>query len=295
MYLYIGIIFLICIVCSLFCFLRRKHAAKKVCDMTCEQKCSLIENLLFPFGYTYIKSQDIFSSSLDAWQKRFGYTAFYDHSASHFHMVFDALPVYFDYAGHTWLIEFWKGQYGINAGCEIGIYRSEHLLSKEEYSSELFHAVEEEEMLPLSFQLSHNHLLLAGLNKVHWWLTAFCTGHFANPKDLEMDISITFPNACMASAFTVALEAMGYDVSVCGLKVCFTFHRCHTCHHSCLARLYRRWIQWQNRLLCRFFLWFTRPFTCNLDRVLFLFEYLPPVFHRVFQIHRSSRKVRKQL
>ena len=33
-------------------------------------------------------------------------------------MVFETLPVYFDYAGKTWLIQIWKGQYGICTGCE---------------------------------------------------------------------------------------------------------------------------------------------------------------------------------
>lgn len=295
MYLYIGIILLICILCILLCLLRRKNAIEKVCHMTCEQKCCLMENLLFPFGYTYIRSQDIFSSSLDAWQKRFGYSAFYDRSASRFHMVFDALPVYFNYAGRTWLMEFWKGQYGINAGCEIGIYCSDRILDPAEYSAELFHAVREDEMLPLSFQLIHENLLLADLNQIHWWLTAFCTGYFAGPEDLKMEISVTFPNFCMASAFTTALEAKGYDVYVCGLKVCFDFNKCLECHFSRPARLYRRWIQWQNRLLCRLFLWFTKPFSSSLDRALFLFECLPSLFHRVFQIHRSRRKVRNQL
>ena len=33
-------------------------------------------------------------------------------------MVFETLPVYFDYAGKTWLIQIWKGQYGICTECE---------------------------------------------------------------------------------------------------------------------------------------------------------------------------------
>ena len=45
--------------------------------------------------YTYIPKGDFFSSALEAWQRRFGYAALYDKSASHFHMVFNALPVYF--------------------------------------------------------------------------------------------------------------------------------------------------------------------------------------------------------
>lgn len=68
-------------------------------------------------------------------------------------MVFNALPVYFDYDGRTWLIEFWKGQYGLHTGCEIGVYCSDRILRPAERSAELFHAVSDEELLPMSFVL----------------------------------------------------------------------------------------------------------------------------------------------
>ena len=68
--------------------------------------------------------------------------------APRFQMVFDSLPVYFNYRGRTWLIEFWKGQYGINAGGEIGIYHCDRLLSESEYRNAHFKAAGEEEMLP---------------------------------------------------------------------------------------------------------------------------------------------------
>lgn len=295
MYLYIGMILIVVVLLFVLGLVCRRSAVKKIFDMTCAQKCSLIENLTFPFGYTYIKKQDLFSSSLDAWQKRFGYTAFYDRSASHFHMIFDALPIYFDYDGRTWLIEFWKGQYGIHTGCEIGVYCADRVLSEDERQAELFHAVPEDEMMPLSLCLIHQDRCLARLDQTHWWLTAFLPGYFSNPEDLTMDACVTFPNAQMAHAFVTALEVKGYDICVCGLKICFTFHKCHECHFSRFARFYRRFIQWQNRMLCRLFLWITRPFLCSLDRVLFLFECLPHVFHRAFQIHCSSKEVRKQL
>lgn len=293
MYLSIGILLILCILCFVLCRLFRKNAAEKVSDMSQRQKDDLLENLVFPFGYTYLHDQDIFSSSLYAWQKRFGYSAFYDKSAPHFHMVFDALPVYFNYGGCTWLIEFWKGQYGIHSGCEIGIYKSDEILEKEDYCAKLFHAVEKEEMLPLSFRLTHNNILLASLEQTHWWLTAFCCGYFSNPAELKMENSITFPNTCMAHAFTNALESLGYDVCICGLKVCFTFDNCPNRPASCIQQLYRRQIQWQNRQLCRLFLWFTAPFTTTQDRVLFLFESIPALFHRILQIHKSPKNVRK--
>ena len=60
-----------------------------------------------------------------------------------FQMVFDALPIYFDYRGRTWLIELWKGQYGINTGAELGIYHADKILSESEYKTALFTAAED--------------------------------------------------------------------------------------------------------------------------------------------------------
>ena len=94
MYLYIGMILLLCVLLFVLSLLFRKAKAEKICKMSCPQKLQIIENLVFPFGYTYIPKGDFFSSSLEAWQRRFGYAALYDKSASHFHMVFNALPVY---------------------------------------------------------------------------------------------------------------------------------------------------------------------------------------------------------
>lgn len=37
-------------------------------------------------------------------------------------MKIDCEPIYFQYDGRRWLIEFWKGQYGITTGAEVGVY-----------------------------------------------------------------------------------------------------------------------------------------------------------------------------
>ena len=78
MYLYIGMILLICVLLFVLSLLFRKAKAEKICKMSCPQKLQIIENLVFPFGYTYIPKSDFFSSSLEAWQRRFGYAALYD-------------------------------------------------------------------------------------------------------------------------------------------------------------------------------------------------------------------------
>lgn len=288
MYLYIEIIGIILIICILFItlwILRSKRIIQTIDNMSYVKKCCMLENLVYPFGYTYEPDQDIFSSAMDAWQKDFGYTAFYDKAASHFQMIFHYLPVYFNYQNHTWLIEFWKGQYGIHTGAEIGLYKSDRILEPSEYDTEVFSAVTKDEMLPLSIELLERERLLVHLNKCHWWLTAFCPGHYANPQDLIVNASLTFPNQEMLSAFVDALEETicpDCRIFVCGLNISFSFIDDSVLHHP--------FALWQNKLLCRLFLWYTKPFSSSLDRVLYLFESLPFIFHRLLQIRKFKKR-----
>ena len=64
----------------------------------------------------------------DAWQKAFGYLDAYNRAAPYLSMVFDSYPIYFDYEGRTWLVQIWKGQYGICTGCEIGLYYTDGIV-----------------------------------------------------------------------------------------------------------------------------------------------------------------------
>jgi uncharacterized protein (DUF927 family) len=53
-------------------------------------------------GFAYSKQQDIFYSTLNAWQRSFGYSRLYDEAAAHFAMIVDSEPIYFDYDGKRW-------------------------------------------------------------------------------------------------------------------------------------------------------------------------------------------------
>lgn len=132
---------------------RRRQAVKKVCSMTAMEKCVLLNSLIKPFGYCYDEIQDIISSHKDAWQRKAGYTSLFDRYAPFWGMVFDYLPVYFPYQDRTWLIEFWKGQYGINTGGEIGVYCADRLLSEKEFPAAHFQAADNKAILSLSFCL----------------------------------------------------------------------------------------------------------------------------------------------
>ena len=76
-------------------------------------------------GFAYELKGDYFYSLMNCWQRKVGYCQLYDEAAPLFNMIMDCEPVTFSYAGKRWLIELWKGQYGITTGAEIGIYHTE--------------------------------------------------------------------------------------------------------------------------------------------------------------------------
>ena len=297
MYVTLFILFLIALVCMLFCHFRRK---KIICRIRCMdkcQKCSLLEELAAPFGYVYHCCCGFFSSTLDAWQKTAGYTWFYDYMAPRFQMVFDALPVYFDYREKTWLIEFWKGQYGINTGAEIGIYHADRILSKREYKTTVFAAAEEKEMLPCTLRLYKNGEELARLSERHWWLTAFLPGCFSKPAELCLEASICFPDEKMCEAFCRGLCQTGFDaekICVQGCSVSFVFHADADGHFGPLTRFHRWLSQCLNRIYCKLYIQVTKPFTCTADRILYLYYFLPVIFRRILRLHRFHRHCHKK-
>lgn len=292
------LVFILALFIPLFNHRRKKQICKKLCALSCEEKCRLVSDIIQPLGYCYIPRQDIFSTAVDAPQRSFGYTARFDRYAPYFNMVFDCLPVYFDYDGHTWLIEFWKGQYGINLGCEAGIYQADSLVTSAQQNRARFHSVEDAKMLPMSIRLYRHNTQLARLCAKHWWLTAFDMGLFANPEELSMDIQITFPNRRMLSAFVNALEADGRcRHHACGLRVTVRFAYCSSCALPFLKKLLCRFKQWENRLQCRLFRRLTKPFTTSLDRLLCLYFYLPFMFRRLIggrerrKCHRKCKRL----
>lgn len=293
MYVALFILLLFALLGMLFGHFRRK---KIICRIQCMdkcRKCSLLEELAEPFGYVYHCCCGFFSSTIDAWQKAAGYTWLYDYMAPRFQMVFDSLPVYFNYRGRTWLIEFWKGQYGINTGAEIGIYHADRLLSETEYRTAHFEAAGEEEMLSCSMQLCTEKGACVKISERHWWLTAFLPGYFSYPADLCMHISVTLHSHEMAEAFAQGLIRAGYcpdEICLCGrtvsfvfagsVKVCGFFRKLK----NCIAQFF-------NRFWCKIFRFVTRPFCRIGDRILYLYYFLPAAFRKMLRI-KKDRKTR---
>ncbi|MBQ2801787.1 MAG: DUF4474 domain-containing protein [Lachnospiraceae bacterium] len=287
---YFFVFLLLFVLCNmLFFHCRKRKIRKKICDMNTAEKCEKLTGIIEPLGYCYDVKQDVFSTALDAWQRNFGYTESYNYYAPHFNMVFDYEPIYFDYQDKTWLIELWKGQYGINTGAEVGIYYSDSYVPPALREHTLFHCVKDRDMLPMTLHLFQEDDSIAMLRKRHWWLTIFSMGVYNEPADLSANVSITFPTESMMNAFIEALNKKGYhknDICVCGLTVIFIYRSCSTCKAPLFRRFLCKYAQWKNRIFCKLFLWVTKPFSSSLDRALCLYYYLPFAFRRLLTIKR---------
>lgn len=293
MYFSIIIIIFLLLVFIVSAACRRRWAVKKVCSMSCSEKCELINSLIEPFGYCYNPSQDIISSRNDAWQRAAGYMSLFDRTAAYFNMVFDYLPIYFDYDEKTWLIELWKGQYGINTGAEVGIYHADCILTEKELSAAHFNAVDDSDMLPVSMILSKEKHLLAHIAKKTWWLTAFCMGQFSRPSQLFLEVSICFSNCDMMHNFLNALRQTGIPeqyIQLCGHKITFPFGRHINRPYSLWQRIVRAWAQFWNRIFCRIYLAVTSCFTLTVDRMLYLYYLLPFAFRRMLRPRKYRKK-----
>lgn len=297
MYIILSIILLLALLCLLLFHWRKKEIICRIQCMESWEKCELLNGLANPIGYYYSNRQDIFTSRVDAWQKQYGYGAVYDRAAPYFNMVFDSCPIYFDYEGRTWLIEFWKGQYGISTGSEVGVYCADRILAPSEYKNTIFHAVQEDEMLDITTHLWKDDRCIATLRKKHWWLTIFSIGQFGNPSRLTLDVSIEFPSPGMRDAFLKALFENGFDEehvyathTMAALR--FSGRRRNM---SFLKRIYCHYVQLKNRLFCKLYRFVTRPFSSSCDKLLYLYYYLPFIFRRMLRLRRYKKAPRKNM
>lgn len=179
-------------------------------------------------GFSYNPEKDIFYSTMNAWQKNFGYSRLYDVWSPIFRMIFDSEPIKFFYNDKNWLINFWKGQYGIVTGAEIGIYcTKEKMINK----NTLYLPIDDSEMLDMGFTLFRKGEEIIKIDARHWWLAAFKLGMFSKPKNLTMRINITFPNQEMLQAFLTSFEKLGYkskDYKILNNTFFFSFKKPRT-------------------------------------------------------------------
>lgn len=270
---------------------RREVCRRKICHMGREEKRKLLSELTAPFGFLYDAACDVFVSRVDAWQRREGYEALFDNLAPNFNMIMDVYPVYFDYRDKTWLIEFWKGQYGINTGAEVGVYHANRLIQKNQRKLVHYNAVSDEEMPLIGICLERRGQKLFSLKKYHWWLAAFKMGMFSQPEELLMYVTVTFSDTAAAMAFGQGLEEAGcLRYKVRGRRVMVAFDQFQKM--GGISAVHRKLVQCVNCFYCRLYQIVTYPFQMTEDRMLFLYELLPGCFRHMLRLHSFGRKVR---
>ncbi len=203
---------------------------------------SALGHLVYDAGFLYDPGQDIIYSRMDPLQRRFGYAYGYDAAALGMSAEIDCEPIFFDYEGKHWMIELWKGQYGLETGCEVGVYTRPINSTDPRYvlldatvgrrpgdnvpSHNLYYdCAEDADLLMLSATLHRNgeKVFSRGPEK-HWWLTGFKWGVFSESSELSVDVAIKLKDEAMCQAFQAAIKGRPYpNLKVEGTTVSFTF------------------------------------------------------------------------
>ncbi|MBR4451980.1 MAG: DUF4474 domain-containing protein [Clostridia bacterium] len=172
-------------------------------------------------GYKYNSDQDYYyCDSPNSWQKAFGYTRIYDLIAPYVLLEYDYARVHFTYEDIDWMIQFWKGQYGlIFYGSEVGVYYKDHDGKEDTYATH-YECAGEGDWPMIQTTMFHDENgdgnYVESLHTPYektWWSTGFKRGHLRQEEpatELRQQGIITFKSKEMAEAFADAFEDCGF-------------------------------------------------------------------------------------
>lgn len=274
---------------------RMRYAKRRVRERSREDKITELNRDLEPFGFFYEEEQDIICAEMNPWQREMGYCRLYDVAAPAMNMAIQSEPIYFNYNNRRWLIEFWKGQYGMTTGGEVGMYVTdkEDISIPGVFQGPFFSCVKDEERIPMELILYRNRKKLFERQELHWWLTAFAAGMFSKPKQLSMDIRLTFPNRMMQMAFVEGLREAGYregDYLIYRNTVQIHFAKPKTSQPYRKQKLWYELVQCMNRLYCSVFRKVTGNYVKTLDKIDYLRFLFPVLYRIVIQLGKPLRR-----
>ncbi len=239
-----------------------------------------------PFGFAYEPNQDVFYSRMNPWQRELGYCRLYDEASAAMSMIIDCEPITFEYNDKKWLIEFWKGQYGMNTGGEIGIYYTTgpNLNIPGIFNGTFYYCVQDEDCISMSFVLRKNGNLMFTRSAYHWWLTGFKLGEFSKPSELTMDITLDLYDRRMTYTFVNALMKIGYkeeEFSVQGSKVYIHFDKPHSPQPITRTVFTDFIMQRNNESFCKAYKRLTSDYTDTLDKLEILRRDSPEMYQQI--------------
>jgi len=251
-----------------------------------------LEEIIDTVGYAYNPDKDIFFSTMEAWQRKMGYCRLYDEAAAPLGMIIDSEPIYFSYGDKRWLIEFWKGQYGMTTGCEVGVYTSSwpDLNIPDVFNGTFYTCASDRERLYMQFYLKKNGETILSRKHKHWWLTGFKLGEFSEPSELMLDIYITLKDKRMRKVFVEAIEKVGYtsdEYEVRKNTVAIRFDKPHTKQPYTRTALTDSTVQQRNKMFCDQYQLITKDYSNLSDKLTAIKEQSPELYKEVLNIGKS--------
>ncbi len=182
-------------------------------------------------GFLFDPKEGCFYTSSDPWQRVVGYNEIFDVMGPYTLIDFDTVRLYFEHGNKDWLIQLWKGQYGlVFYGAEVGVYTKPKNREVKHYD-----AASDSEMLKMSMTfIEKEKVLFSGTRwnekftrpyGYYWWCTGFLPGNrYGKYENIKLDMRITMKDYEMLSGVTAALNKNGISYSVKGLDVYFVYN-----------------------------------------------------------------------
>lgn len=177
------------------------------------------------FGYLYEPKEKYFYTADDPWQRNIGYNSIFDVASPITLINFDTMRLRFEYGNKDWMIQVWKGQYGlIFYGAEVGVYTKPKDRKLMHYD-----CASDSELLKMSmsFYEYKNDSWQRRFTRPYgeyWWCTGFVPGNkHGNFDVLRLEIRITARDSVMLAGIKEALKQNGVSAKVSGMDVYFTY------------------------------------------------------------------------
>lgn len=247
-------------------------------------KFERINKILLSNGFAYSPDGDYFFMLPDCRQRDYGYCRFYDDTASDDGMIIDCESIYFSYGGRRWLLELRKGQYGLSAGAEAGIFAAsaEDVHIPDVLDGPLFESLPDKELLPIDLCIYRKGQLAARRKEKHWRLAIFLPGVFCKPQDLAVKATITFPNREMQKACLEGIKSAGYpDCQILKVRqtVTILFSAPRTPQPLQRDSLVSKVVLYHNRLMCGEYQALTARYPETIDKLDCLRTLNPHLYH----------------
>ncbi len=278
-----SLIFILALTVSIFIFKYKTNTFKP--NRNKKQQLKNINSDLKYAGFAYSEKGDYFYSLKNCWQYNVGYCKFFDDNCIFLNMAIHCEPITFSYGGKRWLIEFWKGQYGITTGAEIGVYNTiKKDIKTKIFSGTYYEKINPNEFLPMSFILKKGKKTILKRKSKHWWLTGFKLGEYSKKSQLSMKIKIKFPNVMMRDAFIAGLIKVGYsksEYSVFKNTVKVKYSNPHTNQPLSQKSIQSVIAQQTNNNNCTIFNMATKKYKNTLDKLEYI-KYSMPIVYDMF-------------